>query len=240
MFAKRPMIRLVFTSFMLLSLFFTSLGITPAYAAGITVNTNADELTTNGFCSLREAISNANSNVDIYPDCATGSGADTITFAGNYTITLAGVQLPTVTTEIIINGNGAGNTIIQANASPNTATYRIFYVTGSLTLNNLTLRHGRCNGGCNLGFLSNAGGAVYNDGGILTVTNSNISSNNAESGGAILNWGGTLSVTNSSFSFNNALSGGALHIIQTNAVAPLTFPKRSWVSRSALLYQGSQ
>jgi CSLREA domain-containing protein len=218
MFAKRPMICLVFTSILLISLFFTSLGTTPAYAAGITVNTAVDEIDTNGLCSLREAITNANSNTATYPDCAAGSGIDTISFAGNHTITLAGVHLPQIFSEIIINGKGAANTIIQANASPNTATYRIFYVTGSLTLNNLTLRHGRCNGGCNSGFLSNAGGAIYNDGGILTVTNSTISGNSAESGGAILNWGGTLSVTNSSFTFNNALSGGALHNIQTTAV----------------------
>src|SRR5689334_7764349 len=146
MFAKRPIIRLVFTSFMLLSLFFTSLGITPAHAAGITVNTAVDESTTNGLCSLREAIINANNNADIYPDCATAFGIDTITFAGNFTITLAGGELPLVTSEIIIQGNGAANTIIQANASPNTATYRVFNVSdgSKLTLDSLTVRHGRC------------------------------------------------------------------------------------------------
>src|SRR5688572_13499788 len=99
MFAKQLIIRRVFTALILVSLFFSSLGTTPVYAAGITVNTAVDQLTTNGKCSLREAITNANSNGAVYPDCATGFGIDTITFAGNYTITLAGAQLPVVTSE---------------------------------------------------------------------------------------------------------------------------------------------
>ena len=48
-----------------------------------------------------------------------------VTFAADYTITLVGSQLPAIPTGIIINGNGAANTIIQANIAPNTATYRL-------------------------------------------------------------------------------------------------------------------
>lgn len=44
------------------------------------------------------------------------TGADTITFATDYTITLAGSQLPAVTTVMTITGNGADNTIIKADA----------------------------------------------------------------------------------------------------------------------------
>ncbi len=40
--------------------------------------------------------------------------ADDITFAADYTITLVGSQLPAVTTEMTITGNGAANTIIEA------------------------------------------------------------------------------------------------------------------------------
>ena len=74
----------------------------------------------------------------------TFAGADTITFAADYTITLAGSSLPDVTTEMTISGTGAANTIVQASTcNPVTlpggctpATYRVFNVTstGNLTL----------------------------------------------------------------------------------------------------------
>ena len=99
----------------------------PAHAASIVVNTGTDKSGLNiydGLCSLREAITNANTDAATYPDCPAGSGTDTITFAANYNITLLSELV--VTSPIIINGNGAGNTILQANASPNMAAYRIF------------------------------------------------------------------------------------------------------------------
>ena len=53
----------------------------PAQAASMVVTTTADSLTVDGFCSLREAIINANTDTLANPDCAAGSGQDTITFA---------------------------------------------------------------------------------------------------------------------------------------------------------------
>src|SRR4051794_1838405 len=50
----------------------------PTYAAAINVTTLADELTTNGQCSLREAIRNSNAAARPHPDCAAGTGNDTI------------------------------------------------------------------------------------------------------------------------------------------------------------------
>jgi CSLREA domain-containing protein len=49
-----------------------------AFAADITVTTTEDELTTNGSCSLREAIRNANADAVVHADCPTGAGADVI------------------------------------------------------------------------------------------------------------------------------------------------------------------
>ncbi|GER79730.1 MAG: CSLREA domain-containing protein [Anaerolineales bacterium] len=105
-------------------------GVQPARAAGVIVVDSADDsVTADGACTLREAIINANNdNQSGSIDCAAGSGADVITFAGNYTITLVGSQLPAVTSQITITGNGAANTIVQADAAPNTATYRVFEV----------------------------------------------------------------------------------------------------------------
>ena len=60
------------------------LPVTNSYAATITVDTFADELTTNGNCTLREAVISA--NMDIQMDaCTAGSGDDTIVLAaGTY------------------------------------------------------------------------------------------------------------------------------------------------------------
>src|SRR5688572_5263201 len=77
--------------FILLSLLLGSaLTVTPVYAAGITVNTTADEDNTGANCSLREAVTAANTDM-AYGGCTAGSGADIITLpAGTYTLTIAG------------------------------------------------------------------------------------------------------------------------------------------------------
>ena len=54
-----------------------AIGALPASAADFTVTTDVDELTTNGLCSLREAIVNANDNALTYPDCPTGTRSST-------------------------------------------------------------------------------------------------------------------------------------------------------------------
>ena len=175
----------------------------------ITVNTSADNTTADGFCSMREAITNANNDLATYPDCATGAGADTISFAANYTITLIGAQLPVISSMITINGNGSEHTILQAQPNPNTAMYRVLEVanTGNLTLNNLTVRHGQCNGSCPTS--ASGGGGIFN-GGTLAVTNSTIFSNSAGFGGGLYN-AYILKVTNSTLSANSAPNGGGIY-----------------------------
>src|SRR5215207_5544046 len=170
----------------------TALTFTPAYAAGIVVNTNADAtIAGDGFCTLREAITNANSDSDTTGgDCPAGSGADAITFAAGYTITLVN-QLPAVTTEMTITGNGATNTIIQANAASKTASYRVFEVSGggNLTLDSLTVRNGYCGGLC--ATIGDSGGGIYNAG-TLTVSNVTFNANTATyNGGGIYDSGGS-------------------------------------------------
>ena len=202
---------------LLLSLFGSSVNITPAYAAGIVVNTAVDENGTGAGCSLREAITAANTNA-AYGGCPAGAGSDTITFAGNYTITLVGSQLPTVTTVITITGNGAANTIIQASTcNPVTlpggcspAAYLVFDVTGgNLTLNGLTVRHGQ--------------GGIYNNVGMLRLTGVSVEANSANFGAGIVNSSGTvvlhesLLANNLAASFGGAVanSSGTLHVVNS-------------------------
>lgn len=88
-------------------------------ASTITVNNLGDLLVTNGDCTLREAILNANNNAATYPDCAAGSGADVINLpAGIIVVRLPGLQEDAghqgdfdVWDSVTINGHPSGTTI---------------------------------------------------------------------------------------------------------------------------------
>jgi CSLREA domain-containing protein len=69
----------------------------PVHAATFDVTTFSDELATNGQCSLREAIVNANTNAATYPDCPAGEAGTVATDvinlpAGTYVLSLDGVD----------------------------------------------------------------------------------------------------------------------------------------------------
>src|SRR5258706_1213460 len=213
MFANRSISRIFSGLFNLLVILSLGIGAVafPVSARAdnsIIVTTMGDNTDSDTFCSLREAITNANDDAATYADCAAGSGNDAITFDVDYTITLVGSQLPVITWRIVINGNGATDAILQANASSNTATYRVLEVggTGNLTLNNLTVRNGVCNGLCatNGGW----GGGILIDSGTLTVNASTVNGNAASYGAGINNFYGTLTIQNSSSMNANAASEG--------------------------------
>jgi predicted outer membrane repeat protein len=131
-----------------------------------------------------------------------------IDLPGGCTIPLT-ADLPDVTSAIVINGNGAvinGQNLHQ----PFTVT-----VTGSLTLNQVTVQNGN----------AVSGGGIYNDGAV-TITNSTLSGNSASNNGAIANFG-TLTVTNSTFSGNSATSAGAIRNGGTLTITNSTFSGNS-------------
>jgi CSLREA domain-containing protein/uncharacterized repeat protein (TIGR01451 family) len=113
----------------------------PIGAAIMDVTTTADEVTVNTFCSLREAIINANDNAQTNADCPAGETvvADIINVpAGLYTLTITGVdENPSagapweavidsdasmgdldITDDVTITGAGPGSTIIQWAVTP--------------------------------------------------------------------------------------------------------------------------
>src|SRR5680860_267340 len=177
-----------------------ALGQTPAMAATINVS---------GGCSLVNAITAANTDTAT-GGCAKGSGRDTIVLPRGSTQTLtavnnstyyAGNGLPVVTSTITIQGNGA--TIRRAGSAPN---FRIFAVApqGKLKLQQTAVSGGKTDGGT-----AAKGGALYDYGGIVTVTNSTISGNSASgSGGGIYSIGGSLTLTNSTVSGNSSGANG--------------------------------
>lgn len=198
-----------------------------AEAAMIEVDTAVDETTTNGRCSLREAIANADTDSAGTGDCATGSDFDEITFSGldGATITLAGTQL-TVATALSISGPPGGITIDGGGQS------RVFvFEATSLDsiLQDLTITGGAEStgggGGNGIGILNNgdlslnrvtiagntaSNGALWNGGMSLEVINSTISGNTILSGpgGAVFNNGANLVIRSSTITDNDASVSG--------------------------------
>ena len=177
------------------------------YPSNITVNNLTDPLSTsgNGFCTLREAINNANSASDSSAgDCAAGTGDDSISFSVTGGAGAVSINSPLpVQKTVTIDGTGENITIDGHNA------YQILQVQpgAALTLNSLTIANGFVDGG--------NGGAVENAG-TLTITNSTVTGNSSlyangtgGYGGAIDNEGdATLTVGNSTFSSNSTSFGG--------------------------------
>jgi len=239
------LIRLV--AFCLLSLLVVSLLPQQAvFAAAIVVNTLVDEDVNNGTCSLREAITAANTNA-AYRGCSAGSGTDTITFSVNGIINLTGM-LPIVRSNINFQGPGAANLTIRRNTGGN---YRLMWIYDpNLTINisDLTWSNGRtigavCGGAgiynspgttmtvTNSVFSFNhadcSGGGIFNAG-ILTVTNSTFSNNDGgfegEGGALFNNYGGTMTVINSTFTSNQGrINGGAIHNHASTSIYNSTF-----------------
>jgi hypothetical protein len=182
------------------------------------------------YCSLREAIANANGpGVDTTGgDCAVGTGNDIISFSVSGTMTL-GSALPAIanTSPGSLTIDGSGQTITVDGAG----TYQVLVVNSgaALNLSHLTIAHGHSaefvNGGgisnngalsvSNSTFSGNSagpantwGGGIFSSG-TLAVSNSTFSGNSAGGGGSIAS-PGTLTVTNSTFSANSATFGGGI------------------------------
>lgn len=191
------------------------------------VDTATDEEDGNyntGDLSLREAIGLANMN----------PGADTITFdaALNGTPLLLTLGQLTSTDTVTITGNGAVNTVIDAQSGSRILNH---VASGDLTLDSLTLQNGRVTG--------EDGGAVQMlSSGNLTITNSTLSGNSTSgdyaSGGAIFTYSGNVTVSNSTLSGNSTVGlesdGGAVYTHGGNVtVTNSTLSGNSTAGRSA-------
>jgi len=187
----------------------------PAYAATIDVNTFADELNSDGDCSLREAIraSNTNAAVDACPPG--GSTFDTINLqAGTYTLSVAGqgedsaatgdlditTPTPSVGNLVTINGNGAtvdGGAIDRVfdmyDASPKAST---------LNINNLTIRNG------NPGATGGGGAIRVGNSDTLSLTNVVVADSSTGLGGGGITNNGSVSLTDVTIRGNQAAGVG--------------------------------
>jgi CSLREA domain-containing protein len=164
-------------------------------ATTFTVTATADNTTSSdGSCTLREAVLAANGS-PVNTDCGADSGAPyTVNFATSGTITLSSKLY--INCNMTIDGAGRSVTVSGNNAMG------VFYVNGgrTLNLNKMTVTNGN----------NYSGGGIENYG-TLNVSNCTISDNSAIYGGGIFNWG-TSVLTNSTISGNNAkYSGGAIY-----------------------------
>jgi CSLREA domain-containing protein len=159
-----------------------------AGAATFVVNTTLDTADVNpgdgvcsdgSTCSLRAAISEANSL----------AGADAITLpAGVYTQSLSSGNDDAnvggdwdIAGDLTINGADADTTIVQAAAAPGTAHERVFDIrSGTVTLNNLTVRNGNFSG-----LSASALGAGIENFGNLTLDHCVVTDNRLTPGGGI-------------------------------------------------------
>ncbi|MES0361991.1 MAG: hypothetical protein ABUK20_13805, partial [Anaerolineales bacterium] len=112
-----------------------------------------------------------------------------------------------VNKDVIIQGQGADSTVVQAHETAGTSDERVFYITGGIeaTMRGLTIRHG------NPTAEPESGGGIRNEG-ILTLEDVIVRDNSASTGGGIHNEG-TLTLTNSSVNDNQA-RGGAIHYLE--------------------------
>jgi len=172
----------------------------PAFFVVTTTNDEFDY--TNGDVSLREAIHSAKGSV----------GADTITFDAGLsggTIMLAGTELEITETLTIDASALADNVTIDA--QQNSRVLHFSSATGDLILHGLTIQNGSAAG--------NGGGIAFLSDGTLTLNQTVVSGNSAQSGvpgtggngshgGGIFTSAGTIVLNQSTVSGNQAGDGG--------------------------------
>ena len=195
----------------------------PVHAAPITVNSAADVIADDGVCTLREAITAANTDTALGAtpgECPAGSGADTITVpAGTYTLSIPGADEDAnasgdldITADLTINGAGAAATIIDGAALD-----RVFHIAGvTVEISGATIQNGL-----------SYGGGIFN-GGTLTLNDSTVSGNTSAVGGGMLNGSNSgATLTNVTFSGNTAQYGGGMDNGGVSTLTNVTFSGNS-------------
>lgn len=173
---------------------------------GVTIapNTTDDELNGDGDCSLREAITAANTDATV-DACPAGSGPDTIPLAADtYPLAIAGAGEDDnatgdldITAQLTIKGAGADQTAVDGGDLD-----RVFHVIGTTAeLSGLAVRNGTATG---------SGGGGIRSGSTLTLKNATVSGNVASGGGGGISSAGSLTLERSTVSANSGSFGGGI------------------------------
>ena len=192
-----------------------------AVHALITVDTTADDLTDNGNCTLREAITAANMGAAV-DMCPAGSITTTVISlpAGTYTLTIPGNlendsqtgDLDILST-VVISGAGQDEPIINGNGLD-----RIFDVrdAGHATMSHLTSTGGANNGG------GEGGGARAVLGGTIHLSHVHVTANSSQNGGGLGVLTGTLTIEDVQITQNMATAVGG-GIVNTNGTVNISY-----------------
>lgn len=228
--SRQPIPALVLTLLLTTSLLVLTTHATPS--ANIVVTTTQDLVANDGLCSLREAVTAANTDA-AFNGCPAGSGVDTITLSeGTYILSITGQDDQNVSGDLDIRsslkivGMGKEKTIIQG--APDFFD-QLIDVRGpvqsekiEVMVENVTLREGRGIGGgmliylngvvtlSNTSVMSNYTSGVWNQGGKLTILQSDIMSNTGATLGGGVRSSGMLTVENSQIAYNIADNGGGV------------------------------
>jgi hypothetical protein len=172
-----------------------------------TLDTDTDS--TDGVCSIREAIISANNDLG-FSDCVAGSGPDVINITATGTMNLTNVTgtLPNIQSDITINGPGAS--LLDIHRTIDAPPTRVMTVnnTGVLDISGVTISGGKTTD------ISQSGAGIANFGGTVTLEDAVVTGNRIEisedsispapSGGGIAN-SGTLTIRRSTVSNNTIL-----------------------------------
>jgi hypothetical protein len=155
--------------------------------AGSQISGSDDIASGGSSCTLRDALGIVNASgtspshgCNVTPINSPGSLVYVINLPASYTYTLNNASLPITARAVTIVGQGKSNTIIQAKSTPNTATYRVFTISGASTsveFDGVTIRYG----------VGTTGGGISNSASTLILDASAVSNNRGSQGGGLYN-----------------------------------------------------
>ena len=186
-----------------------------ASATTISVTTTTDELDEGSRCSLREAITSANSDANTEAEgCVAGDGADRIVVpAGRFPLSRSGDPFPTTSEDANVYGDldvTSQVTIVHGGIRPATidslvSQERVFHIGpgANVVMTGLTVTGGNATAGS-----ERYGGGILNEG-ALSVTRSLVEGNQATFGGGLASEGSsTATLVNTTVSSNDAEEDG--------------------------------
>ncbi|MBL8095500.1 MAG: CSLREA domain-containing protein [Anaerolineales bacterium] len=201
----------------------------PAAAATLTVTTTADELNSDGDCSLREAVRAANTDAPV-DACGAGVGADIVMIpVGTFTLSLTGSGDDAALTgdldllqPVVLVGSGRDATVIDGAGAD-----RVLHVlSAGVALQGLTVRNGVSGG------FSGAG--IYIDNGALSAIGVSVVANVGNSAGIHVGSGSSLTLTEAIVAANSGASAGGIFITSDATVVI----ERSLISDNSVGFDG--
>ncbi|NEO87809.1 MAG: CHAT domain-containing protein, partial [Spirulina sp. SIO3F2] len=186
-----------------------------------------------GKLAMRTVSSSADAGAGTLRDALTvGAGfggalaaGDTVNFNFSGTITLTGAEIAWTANDVTIDGSGQ-NVAIDGNGND-----RVFNIgANNATIESLTITNGTVTG------FNDGGGILHNGSGVLTVSNSTISGHSTSNYGGGIFSNGSITLTNSEISGNQAYWGGGFYSNGTLLITDSMIANNSVTGRGGGLF----